>query len=83
MSKKEIRCHVKVFEKAGYFFRWIPEIGQENLSFNSKVDDTLLYVKQITNKNLLYSTGDSSQYSVMTGEGKESKKESIYVHMHN
>ena len=28
--------------------------------------DTLLYIKQITNKNLLYSTGNSTQYSVMT-----------------
>ena len=27
---------------------------------------TLLYIKQITNKNLLYSTGNSTQYSVMT-----------------
>lgn len=43
--KKEIRCHLKVYEKAGYFFRWIPEIKQESLSFNSKVDDTLLYIK--------------------------------------
>ena len=27
---------------------------------------TLLYMKQITNKDLLYSTGNSTQYSVMT-----------------
>ena len=42
---------------------------------------TLLYIKQITNKDLLYSTGNSTQYSVMTYMGKESKKEwiSIYV----
>ena len=39
----------------------------------------LLYIKQITNKDLLYSTGNSSQYSVMTCMGKESKKEWIYV----
>ena len=44
MSKKDIRCHLKVYEKAGYFFRWIPDIGQESLSFKSKVDDTPLYV---------------------------------------
>ena len=38
---------------------------------------TLLHIKQITNKNLLYSTGNSTQYSVMTYMGKESKKEWI------
>ena len=27
---------------------------------------TLLYLKQITNKDLLYSTGNSAQYSVIT-----------------
>ena len=42
---------------------------------------TLLYTKQITNKNLLYSTGNSTQYSVMTYMGIESKKEWIYVHV--
>ena len=31
------------------------------------------------NKDLLYSTGNSTQYSVMTYMGKESKKEWIYV----
>ena len=35
---------------------------------------TLLYIKEITNKNRLYSTGNSTQYSVMTYMGKESKK---------
>ena len=35
----------------------------------------LLYIKQITNKDLLHSTGNSSQYSAMTYMGKESRKE--------
>ena len=35
---------------------------------------TLLYIKQRINKDLLYSTGKSTQYSVMTYMGKESKK---------
>ena len=43
--------------------------------------DTLLYIKQITNNNLLYSTGNSSQYSVMTYIGEESKKEWIYEYV--
>ena len=43
--------------------------------------DTLLYIKQITNKYLLQSTGNSTQYSVMAYMGKESKKEWIYVYI--
>ena len=35
---------------------------------------TLLYIKQITNKNLLYSTANSTQYSLMASIGKEPKK---------
>ena len=42
---------------------------------------TLLCIKQITNKNLLYSTRNSIQYSVMTYMGIESKKEWIYVYV--
>ena len=45
--------------------------------------NTLLYIKQITNKDLLYSTGNSTQYSVMTYMGTESKKkEWIYVYIY-
>ena len=42
---------------------------------------TVLYRKYITNKDLLYSTGNSTQYCVMTYMGKESKKEWIYVYV--
>ena len=35
---------------------------------------TLLPIKQVTNKDLLFSTGNSTQYSVMTYMEKESKK---------
>ena len=35
----------------------------------------LLYIKQGTNKDLLYSTGISTQYSVITCMGKKSEKE--------
>ena len=34
-----------------------------------------------TDKDLLYSTGNSTQYSVMTYMGKESKKEWIYIYV--
>ena len=43
---------------------------------------TLLYIKQITNKDSPYSTGISTQYSVMDYTGKESKK-SGYMYMYN
>ena len=43
---------------------------------------TLLYIKYITNKDLLTSTGNSTQHSVMTYVGKkESKKEWLYVYV--
>ena len=35
---------------------------------------TLLCIKQITNENLLYSTGSSTQYSVMAYMGRKSPK---------
>ena len=44
---------------------------------------SLLYIKQITNKDLLYSTvGNSTQYSVMTYMETESKKEWRYMYTH-
>ena len=42
---------------------------------------TSLYIKQITNKDLLYHTGNSTQYSVITDMGKESEEEWIYVYV--
>ena len=38
---------------------------------------TLQYIKQRTSKNLLYSTGNSTHYSVMAHVGKESKTDSL------
>ena len=44
---------------------------------------TLLYIKQITNEDLLCSRGNSIQCSVMTCMGKDSKKSGyIYAHTH-
>ena len=41
----------------------------------------LLYIKSTTNKNLLYGTGNSTQYSVMAYIGKDcERKERIYVY---
>ena len=41
----------------------------------------ILCIKQITNEDLLYSTGNSTQYSVMTYMGKKSKKEWRYIYV--
>ena len=42
---------------------------------------TLLYIKQINNKDLWYSRGNSIQYLVITYNGKES--ENIYICIYN
>ena len=38
---------------------------------------TLLYIKQIMNKNLLYSTGNDIHYLIIMYNGKKSEKEYI------
>ena len=43
---------------------------------------TLLYVKQITNMDLLYSTENTTQYFIITYKGKNLKK-NRYVYMYN
>ena len=43
---------------------------------------TLLYIKQITNKDPLYSTENSTQYYIMTYMGKEPKK-GRYMYTYN
>ena len=40
---------------------------------------TLLYVKQINNRNRVYRRGNSTQNSVITYMGKEHGKEWVYV----
>ena len=42
---------------------------------------TLPYIKQINNKDLLYSTGNYIQYLIITYNGKELRKR-IYIHTH-
>ena len=42
---------------------------------------TLLYIKWVNNKPLLYSPENSTQSSVMAYMGKESKNEWIYVYV--
>ena len=54
--------------------------GGINQEFGMNVD-TLIYIKQITNKDLLYSTGNSIQYIIITYNGKDSEKEYIRVYI--
>ena len=46
---------------------------------------TLLYLKQITNKDLLYSTGNTAQYSVLKWKKNWEKylKKNRYMYMYN
>ena len=48
--------------------------GEINQEFGKNIY-TLLYIKQITNMDILYSTGNSTQYFVITYKGNESEKE--------
>ena len=42
---------------------------------------TLLYIKQINNKDLLYSTGSYTQHLVIIYKGKVSKNTGIYTYI--
>ena len=44
------------------------------------INYTYYYTKQITNKDLLYSTGNYTQYFIIIYKGKESKKEYTYIY---
>ena len=59
---------------------WLPGGKGGGINWDIGIDIyTLLYIKQITNKDLLYSTGNSTQYSVMAYT--ESKKVWIHVYV--
>ena len=55
------------------------EQGGQNYTGRLGLTNTLQYIKQITNKDLLCSTRNSTQYSVVIYMGKESQKEWIDV----
>ena len=59
---------------------WLPGGKGGGINWEVGIDlYTLLYIKQTTNKDLPCSTENSTQYSVMTYMGKESKKEWMCV----
>ena len=52
------------------------EEGEINQEFGMNIHTLLyIYIKQITNEDLLYSTGNSTQYSMITYIRKETEKE--------
>ena len=74
-QKQSHRCRKQTY---GY------QVGKKGGGINWEIGTdiyTLLYIKQITNKDVLCSTGNSTQYSVMTYMGKESKKEKKCIYM--
>ena len=54
------------------------EVGEINQEFGVNMY-TLLYVKQINNNDLLYSTGNCIKYLVITYNGKNPEKEYKYI----
>ena len=61
---------------------WLPEGkgGGMNQEFGINLYK-LLYIKQITRKDLLYSTRNYTQYFIITYKGKESEEKVMYVCM--
>ena len=63
---------------------WLPKGKRDRRGINQEFGVnryTPLYIKQINNKDLLYSTGNDIQYPVINHNGKESEK--ICIRMYN
>ena len=75
-QKQSHRCRKQIYGYQGQ--RWVVR----GINWKIEIDIyTLLYIKQVTNKNLLYSTENSTPYSVVAYMGKESKNEWLYVYI--
>ena len=55
--------------------------GELNEEFGINIY-TLPYIKQVNNKDLLYSAGSYTQYLVITYNGKKSEKAYIHTHIY-
>ena len=73
LFKKQKQIHVDIETNL-----WLPKGRRDELGvgINRYV---LLYINQINNKDLLYNTGNSIQYVVITFNGKEYEKEYVYI----
>ena len=56
----------------------------EGISWETEIDIYTTAIYRVDNKDLLYSIGNSAQYSVMTYMGKESLKNGyMYIYIYN
>ena len=53
---------------------WLPKEKERSRRIGEEVGIILLYIKQITNKDLLYTLGNYTQHFVITCKGKEAEK---------
>ena len=56
----------------------VTEPLKSGLSFRININ-TILYTRQVNNKDLLYNKGNYIQYLVVTFNGKESEKEYMWI----
>ena len=81
-SKKMVQMNLLTNKKQSYRCRKSYGYGgKQGGGINWEIGNdicTLLYIKYITNKNLLYSTGN---YSILCNDMGKSKKEWIYVYV--
>ena len=68
------------FQNQAYGYQRGNVNGKDKLGFWINIH-TILHIKKIANKDLLYSTGKSTRYSVKTYVGKESEIEWIDVYV--
>ena len=83
-KKKKKVAQINLFTKQEQSQIWRTNLWfvKEGVNWEIGIDIyTLLYIKQITNKDLMYSTGNSTQYSAMAYMGKQSRKEQMYVYV--
>ena len=81
-SKIRVQTNISTKQKQNYRYRK-QTYGYQGVGINWEFGIDiyiLLYIKQINRKNLLHSTGNSTQYSVMAYMGKESKSGCMYMY---
>ena len=76
-KQKQTHRHKKKKITNGYQREWRRR-GRDKLGVGINIY-TLLYVKQVNNKDLLYNTRNYTQFFVITYKGNEPEKEYIYM----
>ena len=56
-------------------------MGLQSVGHNGATELAHTWLKQVNNMNLLYTTGNSTQCSMVTKTGRKSKKDGIYVQL--